>query len=200
MMVMAVDLGTRRVGIAVSDARGQQAFPRAILPAGTHRAMAAAVAEVAAREGAELVVVGLALNMDGTDGPMARRCRRFAEELSALGVKVALQDERLSSFAAESLARSGAGRGTGARSASARSAGRRMDRTGRSRPTGAAGRAGAGAVDDLAAAVILSDYLRAMQRAPARGEAPAGSPGPVANAGAADAEQARCSKEAGHET
>jgi putative Holliday junction resolvase len=96
--VLGLDLGTRRIGVAVAE--GSLALPLEVLDA--RGAWRDAVAETVARIGAERVVVGLPLSMDGTEGPAARRVRRWAEELAGvLPVPVDLVDERLSSAAAE---------------------------------------------------------------------------------------------------
>jgi len=70
--VLALDLGTKRIGVAVSDPSGTLASPRTVVtrtgdPAHDHRRIAALVAD----EGAELVLVGLPLSLDGTAGKLA---------------------------------------------------------------------------------------------------------------------------------
>ena len=111
-LVLAVDLGTKRVGLALSDPSRVIASPlRTILadPASTlAERLAAVVREVEAAE----VVVGLPIRMDGAEGPEARSARITAEALRKLGgIPVRLLDERLSSAAAErSLLSQGASR------------------------------------------------------------------------------------------
>jgi putative Holliday junction resolvase len=99
---LGVDLGRVRVGLAVADDVLRTARPLLTVAC---RADAETVAEIvrAAREyEVERAVVGLPLNMDGTEGDAARRARRFAAKLgAALGVPVELFDERLSTFEAE---------------------------------------------------------------------------------------------------
>ena len=103
MRVLALDLGTRRIGVAVSDGTGLLASPlttlhRAAERAADHRAIAGLVAD----EEAALVVVGLPLNMDGSRGEAARSAQAEAAELAqVLGVPVELADERLTTVAAD---------------------------------------------------------------------------------------------------
>lgn len=100
--MLGLDLGSKRVGVAVSDAGEVLASPLLTLvrtgdPRRDHGAIAALVAE----EGAECVVVGLPLSLDGTDGTAARTARVEAEALAtALPVPVVLHDERLTTVEA----------------------------------------------------------------------------------------------------
>jgi putative Holliday junction resolvase len=91
--VLAVDLGTKRTGFAISDPQGRMALALPTLQDVT----AADVALLVQDQGAEEVVVGLPLNMDGTSGPSARRALDFIEELRIqVTVPVVPWDERLS--------------------------------------------------------------------------------------------------------
>jgi putative Holliday junction resolvase len=93
MKVLAVDLGTRRTGFAISDPKGTMALALPTL----ENVSAVDVATLAEEQGAEEVVVGLPLNMDGTTGPSAKRTLDFIEELKIhLTVPVVPWDERLS--------------------------------------------------------------------------------------------------------
>lgn len=93
MKVLAVDLGTKRTGFAISDPQGKMALALPTLPDVT----AVDVAALAQEQGAEEVVVGLPLNMDGTTGPSAKRALDFIEELKLhVTVPVVPWDERLS--------------------------------------------------------------------------------------------------------
>jgi putative Holliday junction resolvase len=104
MIALGVDLGERRIGLAASSAEGTLARPLAVIE---HRSLGEdvkSVGEVAARLGAQKIVVGLPLNMNGTVGPAARRARRFANALRrALGIGVELWDERLTTVEAEGI-------------------------------------------------------------------------------------------------
>lgn len=100
--VLAVDLGSRRIGVALSDPTGTVAAPLHTIPHRERRKDVAAVAAVAQARGVERIVLGWPRNMDGTSGPAARRAEAFAEALRRVaGVPVDLWDERLSTVAAD---------------------------------------------------------------------------------------------------
>ena len=102
MRSLAIDLGTRRVGLALSDEGGRFATPYDVLTVSSPEQAADLVVQVVTKEGVERLVVGLPLNMDDTAGDAARRTVRWGEALSAAaGRPVVFVDERLSSFAAE---------------------------------------------------------------------------------------------------
>ena len=106
---LGIDLGTRRVGLALSDSGGLLATPLEVLQrsgteAGDHAAIAAVVAELEV----EVVVVGLPLSLDGSTGVSARAAQAEADRLArALGVPVVTHDERLTTVSAEQHLRSG---------------------------------------------------------------------------------------------
>ncbi|MEY3479539.1 MAG: Holliday junction resolvase RuvX [Verrucomicrobiota bacterium] len=98
--VMAVDLGSVRTGVAVSDELGMLAQPWKTLPGGdkTIDAIVSAVAELKPSR----VLVGLPRNMDGTYGPAAEAARAFADLLRArIECPVDLWDERLTTVSAQ---------------------------------------------------------------------------------------------------
>jgi putative Holliday junction resolvase len=102
MSIAALDLGRRRIGVAVTDAAAIGAHPVGVVE---RRSMARDLEAIAAmlrdRE-VTTIVVGLPLNMDGSEGPAAGAARRFADQLAAaLKVEVEVFDERLTSFEAE---------------------------------------------------------------------------------------------------
>ena len=100
--VLAVDPGTRRVGVAVSDPTGTIAQPLAAVPAEPAATLAQRLAALAREQEATSLVVGLPRRLDGSLGPEARAARALAQELRrASGLAVSLVDERLSSAAAE---------------------------------------------------------------------------------------------------
>ena len=103
MKILAVDYGASRTGLAVCDPTEFLTTP--ITPQITLKArpkVAAEVCRIAQEQKAELIVVGLPLNMDGTEGPRAQSCRAFARNLERFRpVNVAFQDERLSTTAVE---------------------------------------------------------------------------------------------------
>ena len=110
MRVLAVDLGSRRIGVAVSDPGGILASPyttveRSAAVADDHRRLALLVDET----GAERVIVGLPLSLDGSHGPAARGVEAEVEALrDVLPVPVELLDERFTTVSAhQSLAAGG---------------------------------------------------------------------------------------------
>jgi len=106
MRVLALDVGERRIGVAVSDPTGTVARPLTTLE---HRSRAedfAAVAERVEELGVELVVVGRPLTLRGEQGPQAQKIDRYAEALAAkLPVPVRMWDERYSTSIAEDILR-----------------------------------------------------------------------------------------------
>jgi len=145
MRLIGLDHGERRIGVAVGDTETGMAFAR---PAIRRRSLDAAVEDIARlqlAEDARRIVVGLPLNMDGSEGPQAARARAFGDALARIGVEIVFADERLTSWAArEEL---GAGE-------------RRPDRS-------------SGELDSTAAKVLLQQYLDALQRAPSQMTDPA---------------------------
>ena len=103
MRVVGLDLGSRRIGVAVSDSGGAVATPYSVLErSGGPAADRAAVADLADELGAELVVVGLPLSLDGTMGPAARAAAEEAAAMAdVLAVPVETYDERLTTVTAD---------------------------------------------------------------------------------------------------
>jgi len=98
--LLGIDLGSRVIGLALSDVGRSLASPYGSIRRGRLRDNAAEVAAIARQEGAGGLVVGLPLSMDGTAGPAAQAARDWALALSeATGLPTALWDERLSSAA-----------------------------------------------------------------------------------------------------
>lgn len=139
MRVMALDYGTRAIGVAISDELKLTVRPLTTLR--RERQSRASIVErivtlVAAQE-IETLVVGLPLRMDGTMGDAAERVMRFVRELQGkLTIPVVPYDERLTSREADEILRA---RGADARERRARS-------------------------DEIAAAIILQDYLNEQAR------------------------------------
>lgn len=120
---LGVDPGTKRIGLAVGDAGGGVVSPVRVIEAGSAvEANARAIVEVAVEYGADGIVIGLPLNMDGTRGPQAKRSEALAERIRELvrpdaggaedgcspvgeapagRFEVYLHDERLTSHAAD---------------------------------------------------------------------------------------------------
>jgi putative Holliday junction resolvase len=99
---LAIDLGSRRVGLALSDAGGQIATPYEVVQVSSPRQASTRVLEVIEREGVERIVLGLPLNMDDSLGPAAREAIEWGRKLSEASTRpLVFVDERLSSFQAE---------------------------------------------------------------------------------------------------
>jgi len=131
--VLALDVGAKRIGMAVSDELGWTALGLETLERGRVREDVAQVTRVAAAHGAALVLLGLPLNMDGSEGEQAAYVRDFGARLQKRsGLRVEYWDERLSSVAAAELL----------------AAGRRRKQS-------------KGDVDRLSAAIVLQEYLDA---------------------------------------
>ena len=95
MIIMSVDLGKARTGLALCDKTEFLASPYKVIFEKSPKALPQKVADAAAEAKAELLVVGLPKNMDGTEGESARNARAFAETLRALtGLETVMQDER----------------------------------------------------------------------------------------------------------
>jgi putative Holliday junction resolvase len=138
--VIGIDLGARRIGVAVTDALGLAAHPQATIARHGGQRDLDAIAAVVRETGAERVVLGLPLTPEGEVGRAAKSAQTFAERLrAALSVPVELVDESFSTVEAEDVLL-----------AADLSRARRRE-----------------VVDKLAAAVILRRWLDAR---PARGE------------------------------
>ncbi|MGD9690070.1 MAG: Holliday junction resolvase RuvX [Phycisphaerales bacterium] len=153
---MAIDLGDKRTGLAVGDMQTRIASPAGVLEVSAAQrdgaALIEAIVKAVEEHGAKALVVGLPLNMDGSEGPRAKKTRAFAERLArATGLAVEMQDERLTSSAADwRMARTGLTR-----------EGKKMKR------------------DALAAAALLEDFLaaRAGETRPATERGASSEPG-----------------------
>lgn len=101
--LLGIDLGRRRIGIAVSDEGAASARPLATLARGrVPEEDAVALTRLAEEQRAAELVVGLPLTLAGTVGPQAEETMRWAERIGTLtGLPVALRDERLSTDRAE---------------------------------------------------------------------------------------------------
>jgi putative holliday junction resolvase len=109
LRIVGLDIGRRRIGVAISDATGMLARPVGVLSRGGSdadalRLVADEIARLAAEEdGVGTVVVGLPRRLDGSPNEMTPYVHTFADQLhAASGLPVVLQDERLSSREAES--------------------------------------------------------------------------------------------------
>lgn len=101
MVIMAVDLGGARTGIAVCDKMQMLASPLCVIEEWNQDKLLEKVTELATHEKPGLIVVGLPINMDGTEGNSAQNARKFASDLSQLsGIPVHMQDERCTTVTA----------------------------------------------------------------------------------------------------
>ena len=104
MRVLAIDLGTKKIGTAISDALGITVRAVETIARSADDRVIARLQFLVDDLEAEAVVVGLPLRMDGTAGDAAVAAMRFVEKLRAkLGVAVYVQDERLTSYEAEQM-------------------------------------------------------------------------------------------------
>lgn len=102
MRTLAIDFGSRRIGLAMSDDAATLASPYAVLEVSSPRQGIDLVLPIITREGIQRLVVGLPLNMDNTLGTAAREVVSWAKALAQQCNKpLVFVDERLSSFAAE---------------------------------------------------------------------------------------------------
>ena len=129
--ILAVDYGTQRVGLAVSDAEGHFALPLETLQVPV-RARAAAVAEMAREREVRVIVIGRPVRAAGEDSAMWPEIRKFGESLRQRGFHIVYEDEAFSTAEAESLLKESRTK-------------RRVTR---------------GPADALAAKVILEQYLK----------------------------------------
>lgn len=132
MIIMSVDLGKARTGIAVCDKTEFLASPYKVIFEKSPQKLSEKVAETAKETKAELIVVGLPKNMDGTEGESAINARAFAQNLTeTTGIKTVMQDERGTTITAHSFLNS----------------------------TNTRGKKRKNVVDEVAATIILQDYL-----------------------------------------
>ena len=135
MRSMGLDVGDRRIGVALSDTIGILASPFAIVERHDHEAAVAEIVEIVRQHEVAVIVVGMPRTMGGTIGPQALKVQAFAELLQrATDVPLEFRDERLTTVTAKRLV------------------GRRRDRS-RNKVR----------YDDAAAAVILQNYLEELR-------------------------------------
>jgi putative Holliday junction resolvase len=133
--VLGIDLGSKRIGLAVSDAEAKLAFPAGVLESRGRKRDLAALRDFVRDREIGRAVVGVPLHMNGRRGPEADSAIRFATDLArAARIPVDTLDERWTSIEAERILRSTVG---GSRAVKMR----------------------AGAVDEMAASILLRTYL-----------------------------------------
>jgi putative holliday junction resolvase len=101
---LALDVGNRRIGVAISDELGITAQPLPTLSRRSQRVDIETIAVIAKQHDVRQIVVGLPVRMGGEDSAQTKRTREFAEELRiALSLPVHLADERLTSWEANQM-------------------------------------------------------------------------------------------------
>lgn len=132
MIIMAIDYGDVRTGIAVCDKFEMLASPVCIIEQRNAEKLVEQIAELADKYKAEQFVVGLPKNMDSSVGERAVKCRDFAQFLSAsTGIEAVMRDERLSTVSAHNVLNT----------------------------TNTRGKKRKAVVDQVAAVMILQDYI-----------------------------------------
>ncbi len=103
---LGLDIGDKRIGIALSDPQGILASPLTIINRGDEKADVKAVVDIVIQKGVEQIIVGLPRSMDGSIGKQAEKVKTFTQELcSQTQVPVEFRDERLSTVSAKRLMR-----------------------------------------------------------------------------------------------
>ena len=104
MKIMAIDYGDARTGIAVSDSMGWLVGSTTVIQSWNRDKTAAAIRELAEKNGAERLVMGFPRNMDGSEGPRAELYKEFAGLLREVtGLEVVLWDERRTTIEAHQI-------------------------------------------------------------------------------------------------
>ena len=101
--IMALDVGTKRIGVAVSDFLHVIATPHSTIPRVPEVTAIENIVKIAKENHVEKIVVGLPVNMDETEGSQAKDCREFAQKIQ--GFDIIFEDERLTSEEAENRLR-----------------------------------------------------------------------------------------------
>jgi putative Holliday junction resolvase len=142
-VILAIDYGQKRLGLALSDEHGVTSRPFAIWTRTNRRRDLTRLRELVLQQAVRRIVVGLPLHLDGTPSEMSEEAKSFAARVEkALGVRVEMADERLSSWEAK-------------QTMAAKKSTAPLRRGGVQHPR----RRQKAALDDVAAAVILRDYL-----------------------------------------
>jgi putative Holliday junction resolvase len=98
---LAIDHGQKRTGLAISDASETLVSPHSVIETASEEELLRRISDVLVTEGIDAIVVGLPINMDGTESDRSRKVRQFVLAMQELTDKpVHLHDERLSSFEA----------------------------------------------------------------------------------------------------
>lgn len=133
MVIMAIDLGKARTGLAICDKEERLASPIVTIEERSPKKLIEKITEQIMQKNPEELVVGLPKNMDGSEGESAKNAREFAENLAQeTGLKVIMQDERGTTITAHNYLSMN-------------------DKRGKKRKA---------VVDSVSAVIILEDYLR----------------------------------------
>lgn len=133
MIIVGIDFGDARTGLAVCDKYEMMASEAGCVAADSYKKALAAVGERVKELHAELIIVGNPVNMDGSEGGRSDKCKAFARELSELtGIPTEMYDERLTTVSAHKILSENNVRGKKRKAT----------------------------VDTLSARLILEDYLR----------------------------------------
>ena len=112
MVIISVDYGDARTGIAACDKLQMLASPVCVIAEKDRERLISKISEIAAEKKAERFCVGLPKNMDGSQGFRAEACREFGEQLQKeTGIPVVFRDERLTTVSAHSILNSNDVRG-----------------------------------------------------------------------------------------
>jgi putative Holliday junction resolvase len=138
-VILAIDYGQKRLGLALSDEYGVTSRPFATWTRTNRRRDLARLRDLVRKESVRCIVIGLPLHLDGTPSQMSEEAKGFAARVEkALGIRVEIMDERLTSWEAKMTKMKSSSR-------------RALTDMGRSAPKIP--------IDDIAAAIILRDYL-----------------------------------------
>ena len=136
MIILSVDYGDARTGIAVCDRMQMLASPVTVIHQSYEPKVISEIKAIAEKQGAQRIVVGLPKNMDGSQGERAQKCSAFAERLQQeTGIETVMWDERLTTVSAH----------------------RALN------VTNVTGKKRKGIVDAVSAVMILEDYLAAQK-------------------------------------
>ena len=132
VIILSVDYGRVRTGVAVCDKNEVIASPVEVIKETRQEVLAGRIAELCEKTSAEQIVLGLPRNMDGSEGESAQNARAFAQKISELtGIDTVMQDERGTTITAHNYLNS----------------------------TNTRGKKRKNVVDEVAATIILQDYL-----------------------------------------
>lgn len=135
-ILLGLDIGDTRIGVAISDALGVAAHPLCTLTRKNRQVDLIVISDLVSIHEVERVIIGLPISLDGTIGPQAEKVQKFAKRLEqAIDVPIEFQDERFTTAEAEEILRE-------------------LNKDAREQK---------GLIDEVAAVLILKDYLNCNQ-------------------------------------